>query len=364
MNNLWIWIFIFSLVFLAFLILFLRLLVSSSESFLPDHERFSYYFPSSALELTNPSLKELHRIYSNEFSNDELKLNFQQCKHLWENRFSIHLPFPTSYLEDLYTIWSLLEPFYQTPDRVVVWYPRDRVERFAFPVLVKSRIIKDSMNEKGSILFKLHSQRHFKPMEEVWETKKTEKSFQDKISKLVWRGVSTGYGFGNQIPFRTVSRETLVKKFASSHSSLLDIGLTHLVESSKNNEDYKKYEKNTISRKELLDYKYLLSVEGHDVATNLKWIMASNSLVVMPRPQIESWFMENSLVPYVHYLPVQDDFEDLESQIEWAERNPEECEKMIQNAHSYIQSFLDKNKEEKLLVAIFQSYLENFSWKE
>ena len=39
-------------------------------------------------------------------------------------------------------------------------------------------------------------------------------------------------------------------------------------------------------RSELIP-RYALSLEGNDVATNLKWLLASNSVVVMPSPTME-----------------------------------------------------------------------------
>ena len=36
--------------------------------------------------------------------------------------------------------------------------------------------------------------------------------------------------------------------------------------------------------REHLDYKFIIALEGNDVASNLKWVMSSNSLAVMTRP--------------------------------------------------------------------------------
>ncbi len=47
-----------------------------------------------------------------------------------------------------------------------------------------------------------------------------------------------------------------------------------------------------ISMYDHLRYRYILAIEGNDVATNLKWVMSTNSLAVMPRPTYETWFME------------------------------------------------------------------------
>ena len=47
---------------------------------------------------------------------------------------------------------------------------------------------------------------------------------------------------------------------------------------------------------EQLHYKFILCSEGNDVASNLKWVMSSNSIAVMPKPKFETWFMEGILV--------------------------------------------------------------------
>jgi len=44
-------------------------------------------------------------------------------------------------------------------------------------------------------------------------------------------------------------------------------------------------------------YKYILSIEGNDVASGLKWQLYSNSVVFMRKPKIVSWAMEDKLIP-------------------------------------------------------------------
>lgn len=43
--------------------------------------------------------------------------------------------------------------------------------------------------------------------------------------------------------------------------------------------------KPSLSIRQQLGYRYLVSVEGNDVASGLKWMLASNSTVLMPPPQ-------------------------------------------------------------------------------
>jgi hypothetical protein len=220
----------------------------------------------------------------------------------------------------------------------------------------------------GSMLLKLNSNRHF-----GWITDPlivNDVPFSSKKSVVLWRGNATGYGFGNNIPYRTVSRETLVKTYTHSPFPFLDIGLSLPKQFLKNSKNSKKqnlktlqhYSKPNVSLGDQLQYKYILSVEGNDVATNLKWVMASNSLVMAPIPQIESWFLESRMVPYVHFLPINDDFSDLMEKYHWAESHPSDCEQMVLNAKTYVKSFLDQKKELELQKQVLMYYLNTFQW--
>jgi hypothetical protein len=213
-----------------------------------------------------------------------------------------------------------------------------------------------------SILFRLNTIRHFEKMKTVVSNTHAELPFRQKKNCLVWRGAPTGFGFGNNIPHRTVSRQTLVEKYFSYPDVLIDVGLVLKPNHFPRYAKFSQYSKNELSLKEMLQYKYILSVEGNDVATNLKWVMCSQSLVVAPRPQIESWFMESQLQPFVHYLPLKDDFSDLEQQIEWAQKNPLRCEEIIRHANAYARSFLDEKKQKHQLVQVLSEYLDTYIW--
>jgi len=53
---------------------------------------------------------------------------------------------------------------------------------------------------------------------------------------------------------------------------------------------------------DLLKYKVVIVLEGNNVASGLKWALASNSVLVMPPPTIASWAMEELLEPWVHSM--------------------------------------------------------------
>jgi hypothetical protein len=92
------------------------------------------------------------------------------------------------------------------------------------------------------------------------------------------------------------------------------------------------------------------------VATNLKWVMSSNSLAVMPCPRYETWFMEGKLVPNYHYVEIKEDYSDLEDRLIYYIYHIEESFQIIENAHQYIAQFQDKKREDLISLLTLQKY--------
>ena len=95
---------------------------------------------------------------------------------------------------------------------------------------------------------------------------------------------------------------------------------------------------NFMTIRQQLNYKYILSVEGNDVATNLKWIMSSNSIVFMTKPTCESWFMEGDLIANFHYVEVKKDWSDIIEKIEYCNNNSAFCAEILKKLKQYVTS--------------------------
>lgn len=105
--------------------------------------------------------------------------------------------------------------------------------------------------------------------------------------------------------------------------------------------------------------RYIMALEGNDVASNLKWVMSSNSVAVMPRPTCESWFMEGRLVPGYHYIEVKPDYSDLEERIQYYNARPDEAKAIVQHAHEYVSQFKDKRRERVISYMVMRKYLQH-----
>ncbi|WP_246429699.1 glycosyltransferase family 90 protein [Prosthecomicrobium pneumaticum] len=195
------------------------------------------------------------------------------------------------------------------------------------PTLVKSRPI--APDNGNSILLKLDRLRHF-----TWERDSI--GFRDKRRAAVWRG-----GLINE------QRRDLVQRFY--RHPVFDIG--H-VGAPQPGLDPKRF----LSVAEQMRFRYVISVEGNDVATNLKWILASNALCMMPRPRYETWFMEGRLESGVHYVELRPDFADLEEKVAHYDRNEDEALAIIARANAHVRQFLDPRREDLLSLLVLQRY--------
>ena len=101
-----------------------------------------------------------------------------------------------------------------------------------------------------------------------------------------------------------------------------------------------------------------MALEGNDVASNLKWVMSSNSVAVMPRPVYETWFMEGRLIPNFHYIEIKPDYSDLIERIEYYNNHIDEVKAIIKNANEYVRQFRNKKQEDLISLLVMKKYFE------
>ncbi len=204
----------------------------------------------------------------------------------------------------------------------------DVTENFDEPTIVKSRPINHNGN---SVIMKINALRHFNFITDNLK-------FKDKKDLIVWRG-----------EIHKENRRLLVEKF--HNNPICNIG-----EVSKKKDYIKEWQKDFLSIRQQLQYKFILSIEGNDVATNLKWIMSSNSLCFMPKPKFETWFMEGKLKPNYHYVLIKDDYSDLLEKRNYFLLYPNKALEIIKNANNWTKKFQNYTLEKKLSIAVLNNY--------
>ncbi len=203
----------------------------------------------------------------------------------------------------------------------------DSTEMPLIPTIKKARKIGDDAN---TVLFKLNKNRHFQ-----WVNDKI--PFENKINKMVWRG-------GAYLE----PRLSFIKKLWNHPKC--NAGQTN-----KPKENVP-WQKSFLSKKEQLAYKFIFCPEGNDVATNLKWAMSSNSLVFMPKPTKETWFMEGILKPGIHYVEIDPLLNNLDDKIEYYSTHINEAILIIKAANQHVSRFKNKKLEDLLCLKVLQRY--------
>ncbi|MFK5977093.1 MAG: glycosyl transferase family 90 [Sulfurovum sp.] len=205
----------------------------------------------------------------------------------------------------------------------------DIIEVPKYPAIVKSRPI--SENNQNSIIMNLNKVRHFIFVNDY-------KKFEEKKNMLAWRG-----------KVHQEHRKFFMGKFFKH--PLCNIGQ---INNKKNN--HTQWQKEKLSLREHLDYKFLLAIEGNDVASNLKWAMSSNSLVLMVKPKYETWFMEGRLIPNYHFILIEDDYSDFIEKLEYYSKHTNEAIEIIKNANEYISQFKNKEREDIISFLTLNKY--------
>lgn len=205
--------------------------------------------------------------------------------------------------------------------------------KLSAPAITKSRLIPAKDEYANEVIINQDKVRHFCFIHDpiTWEEKKT---------RVLFRGACHG----------KPRRELFLQKFI--HHPLFDIKDT--AKDSSNPPEWQ--QKKELSLYDHLEYRYIIALEGNDVASNLKWVMSSNSIAVMPRPTCETWFMEGELIPDYHYIEIREDYADLLERINYYEAHPEEAKEIVQHAHEWCSQFQDKDREDMISVLVLQKY--------
>ena len=200
------------------------------------------------------------------------------------------------------------------------------------PVFVKSRPLNTDV--ANSTLLKMDKVRHFLFVDDA-------KVWDEKRDKAIFLG---------DIGYRKPNREVFMNRWFGH--PMIDAGTTNLMP------EHPEWQRQKLTINEHLDYKFIMSLEGNDVASNLKWIMSSNSIAVTPRHTVETWFMEGTLIANYHYIEIKDDFSDLEERLNYYLQHPQEAAAIIQHAHEYVDQFRDEEREKLIQLLVQKKYFD------
>jgi len=117
------------------------------------------------------------------------------------------------------------------------------------------------------------------------------------------------------------------------------------------------YSKESLSIPEQLQYKYILDIDGYTSAWDATaWKLYSGSVMLKVKGVWEQWFY-SEFKEWVHYVPVENDFSDLNEKIKWCINNNEKCKEIAKNARQFAIKTYNWDNAKKHTIDKFNKYL-------
>lgn len=241
---------------------------------------------------------------------------------------------PTAYFLDFFTYARAFDESlrYSLCPGDVNYYPEQ-------PSIVKSRPIADTATSANAVLFKMDKLRHF-----IFINDHT--PWEDKMNKVIFRGA---IGQKDGVEYKKNRYDFMEKFFNHPMCDAGEVaGKAVCVK--------EEWMKPGLSIAEHMKYKFIMSLEGNDVASNLKWVMSSNSIAVMPKPTYEIWFMEGKLIPDYHYIEIKPDYSDMIEKLQYYIDHPDKANEIIRHAHEYVEQFKNSQREDIISLLVLDKY--------
>jgi len=179
--------------------------------------------------------------------------------------------------------------------------------------------------------------------------------WQRRLDKIFWRGPATGYNNPTIQDINTIARIKFMNR--TKDLKFVNAGFTDYTQQwpEKFLQQLKKSFplQPQVTQQSALAYKYLINIDGNACTYSpMAFILYSQSLLLKPRSDNIQWYY-HKLQPYVHYLPVAEDFSDLEAKYFWAQSHQSEDRTMANNAHNLA---LEVFNEQAIIDATIEAF--------
>lgn len=167
-------------------------------------------------------------------------------------------------------------------------------------------------------------------------------NYDKKINKCIWRGNI----HGNNYNFFDVNN----KNNLNPRQYFIDLY---------NSNKFKNvdYSPEFMSIKDQLKYKYLLDIDGYaSTWASTVWKLYSGSVLLKQKSVWKQWYYDE-LIEYVHYVPIANDFSDLNEQIQWCIDNDDKCQQISINSRKFVLDKLNWNQVQKDMITIFNKII-------
>ena len=174
----------------------------------------------------------------------------------------------------------------------------------------------------------------FEANSEIKERNLSKKEFADfksiwlsKENKIFWRGTTTGINYKSIKELNSTNRVRICKRFRNIKN--IDLKITKIRQnliSKKKIQQYLISEgifASEVSEKVFASYRYYPDIPGNSLGWGTVKKYLSGNLVFKTNNEKQLYYYQ-FLHPWIHYIPVKDDFSDLEEKLNWAQKNIDE----------------------------------------
>ena len=172
-------------------------------------------------------------------------------------------------------------------------------------------------------------------------------NWSSKRNICIFRGSATGCG-------NTINNNMRLKaaNISLSNSNILDAGITDWKQRMKkfkgepiniiNPSVFNFKLANKIDDSFKSNFKYILNIDGYVSAFRLSSELNMMSVLLIVESPFKLWF-SHKLIPYIHFIPIKHDLEDLIEKINWCINNDDKCHQIAINASKFFKKELSKN---------------------
>ena len=164
-----------------------------------------------------------------------------------------------------------------------------------------------------------------------------------KIKKCIWRGnIKNNYHlnfYDDSEKDELTPREYFVKLYKAGKINNFN------------------YDETFTNVAEQIKYRYILDIDGYSSTWDATvWKLFSGSVLLKVRGTWIQWYYDE-LIEWVHYVPVNNDFSDLNEKIEWCINNDDKCKKISENAKKFVLTKLNLEYVNTKIIKKVQNFI-------
>jgi hypothetical protein len=258
---------------------------------------------------------------------------------------------------------NLMTPYYPSNQEFYGVYSIKLIDHTKYPIFHKNKIIFTYckyITDPNSILIpdkyfistsKNNINNHFNIQFPEWNGYKdlfkmvdnNRLDFNEKKSLCVWRG-NTKNGYNSNF-FKPEGKNGMNQRMYFVY--FYNKGAFQNID----------YSDSYMSISNQMKYKYILSIDGWSNQWDATaWKLYSGSVLLKVKSVWEQWFYPD-FKEWVHYVPIENDFSDLNEKIEWCINNDKKCKEIAENARQFAITTYNWENAKNYTIDAFNKYL-------